>query len=697
MIIKGNRHSNGAKLAAYLMSGGKHGERVEHAELNGFGPYPDDIFKAFRSLHVMAGATGIENPLFHVQIRLPEGEQISREQWDHTTARTLKTLGLDGQPYARVFHADEITGEQHIHLAISLIDAETMKAKAVPFFKLRMKALARELEKEFDITRVKNHREGPIKYAAKKNEQQQAQRLGTDKDAIRNTIRACFEQSKNWPTFEAALEHEGMMLTLGDRRSLVVVDHAGGVHAFGKRLLGINNAQIVERLAGLDPNELPTVQQAQSVIREMKPELEPESPRPEGVIRMYRGIGSNVWPAEHGDALFFSTDPSRAAAFGKLHYVDVTAAEMAKFERPHSQRILEHESTAKNDWRTADPAIIARLKPLESTRMNAPENLKAQHPQEERRQKKQPNWNRDRANQAWEDAVMNAAIEQEKTARQFVDPKPEKETRAGGREKGQPEAYVSYGEARIRDAHTAAMFDKRAREGDPVPNAKALADALEQKGIAFAVVLPDESYRSHREQAFARAIGRKSDAFEPGEVVAVTEPRPERLRAGEWTEPPRVHKLDPANAEKYLEILSLDKSKLKGIDATKAILETSAQDRAAYWQDIRLERATNINRFAPVRSAKETSAALGNIGGRAIGSVFSLGEKLFDALFSILDPPTTPLQRHQAAEKARDERETEAERSVDFSKYTTDRAQERQNHQEQQAARDRQREPELER
>ena len=65
------------------------------------------------------------------------------------------------------------------------------------------------------------------------------------------------------------------------------------------------------------------------------------------------------------EALFFSTDPARAAAFGKLHYIDVTAAELAKFERPHSKRILEHEPIAKNDWRTADPAIIARLKPLE--------------------------------------------------------------------------------------------------------------------------------------------------------------------------------------------------------------------------------------------------------------------------------------------------------------------------------------------
>jgi hypothetical protein len=172
MIIKGNRHSNAARLADYLMNGGNHGERVEAPELRGFGPYSDDISKAFRSLHVMADASEIKKPLFHVQVRLPEGDQLTREQWEYTAERIERRLGLTGQARAMVFHIDEQTGEPHMHLAFSLIDEETLKAKPLPFFKLRLKALARELEEEFDITRVTNEREGPIKYAAKKNEQQ---------------------------------------------------------------------------------------------------------------------------------------------------------------------------------------------------------------------------------------------------------------------------------------------------------------------------------------------------------------------------------------------------------------------------------------------------------------------------------------------------------------------------------------------
>jgi ATP-dependent exoDNAse (exonuclease V) alpha subunit len=94
-------------------------------------------------------------------------------------------------------------------------------------------------------------------------------------------------------------------------------------------------------------------------------------PPAEELTRIYRGIGKNVWEAAPGEALFFSTDAARASTFGKLHYVDVTAAELASFERPHSKRILDAEPTARNDLRTDDPDIISRLQPLEPARSSS--------------------------------------------------------------------------------------------------------------------------------------------------------------------------------------------------------------------------------------------------------------------------------------------------------------------------------------
>ena len=106
------------------------------------------------------------------------------------------------------------------------------------------------------------------------------------------------------------------------------------------------------------------------------------------LIRMYRGIGNNVGIAQPGDALFFTTDPSDAAIYGQVHYVDVTLAEMAKFE---SAAV----ATWPNNWRTADPAIIARLRPLEDEWTTEPAA---------------PIWDREADNSAWEAKLADAAI-----------------------------------------------------------------------------------------------------------------------------------------------------------------------------------------------------------------------------------------------------------------------------------------------
>jgi len=299
-------------------------------------------------------------------------------------------------------------------------------------------------------------------------------------------------------------------------------------------------------------------------------------------------------------------------------------------------------------------------------------------------------WDRDGANQAWENAVTLDAQQVPSVAatRRMIE-----ETLPYKQRQGE---QVSYAETLILDARRAAMLDERAKEGDPIPNARAFADALEQKGIAFAVTTPDESYKSHRDQAFARAVGRKSDYFEPGEIVVVTEPRLERVRAGEWTAPPRVHKLDQAQAEQYLTFLSLDKSKLKGIEATKAVLDASAEERAAYWRDIRLERATDIYDRAPARAGKgaDIPAAIRKAPARVIGGAFNIGVELAGLFFSFIDAPKSP--RQQARDNLEGERLTarrnaEAEVKIDFTKYTGERAQDQRNEQQEEAARDRER------
>jgi hypothetical protein len=605
MIIKGNRHNNGGKLASYMMNGdARKGERAELYQVKDFGEAAT-IADAFRDLEIIAEATKADNALFHVQVRLPEHERLTALQWEHTADRIEKRMGLSGQPRAITFHTDDRTGERHMHVGWSLIDAEEMKAKPLPFFKFRLKALARELENEFDITRVTNEREGPILYAATKNEQQQAQRLGVDKDAIRNTIRACWERSDCGRSFDDALASEGFILAQGTRRDYVVIDHAGGLHAVGKRILGVSAGEVRARLADLDRDQMPTIEQAREFMLDL--------------------------PRDRADKL---------------------TRELAE---------VQAQIKAEQEYAKRDPV---------------------------------------RDEIQWQDALDKAAIAKEKTERQFVEPKErEPEEIRAGRERGQsgsreerawpihPPQHQSW--PGFERASTDATDDHRAEnlKGPAAhaweawcqsDSAKAYAAALDDKGIMFAAVTGEEAYRSHREADFARAIGRSSQRLKEGEIVIVTEQRPEYRRDEQTIEPPRIHKLDQSLAYKFVKGLD-DENPLPGIDATLKASDERAHQRRVDREAHRLEKATSAKDFSREipRDLTEGVRKTVRVADNLLGGIGAGVHVVADALDSLLSPKLTPEQIREG-EINQDRREAEAEASIDYSRYTAELAQQRQ-------------------
>ena len=130
MIGKGTTHDSGGRLAVYMTTGKEH-EQAELWELRGFAA--EDIKDAFRDVHIMAAATRCEKPFFHVQVRNPEGENLTNEQWQRVADRIESKLGYRDQPRAIAFHIDTRTGDRHMHIAWSRIDDETMTARPLPF------------------------------------------------------------------------------------------------------------------------------------------------------------------------------------------------------------------------------------------------------------------------------------------------------------------------------------------------------------------------------------------------------------------------------------------------------------------------------------------------------------------------------------------------------------------------------------
>ena len=283
MIAKGNPHNSGPYLAWYLAAANKGDERSELGELRGFAS--DNIFDAFSLGQLMADGTRCEKPFFHVQVRTPKGEDLTREQWRKVTDRIERRLGFADQPRAIVFHQKD--GHEHMHLVWFRIDGNDKHAIDPGLYKKKLKEVCRKLEKEMGLTIVQNERDPEAKtQSAARPEFEQSRRLKTDLKAIREDIRACWDTSDNGRSFFAALNEKGFILARGDRRAFVIVDELGGYHALSKRITGVTAKETASRLADLDASGLRSVAEAKAIQRERMQRQEEEAktmPEPKGV------------------------------------------------------------------------------------------------------------------------------------------------------------------------------------------------------------------------------------------------------------------------------------------------------------------------------------------------------------------------------------------------------------------------------
>jgi hypothetical protein len=268
MIAKGNPHNDGPYLARYLAADSKGNEQAELAELRGFAT--KNVFDAFALGQLMAEGTRCEKPFFHVQVRLPKGEQLTREQWQKVADRIERQLGFHDQPRAVVFH--QKGGQEHMHLVFSRINTDIMQAIDPGLYKRKLKQICRKLEKEMGLQQVKNDRDPDEKtQPAARPEYEQSRRLKTELKAIRESIRDCWDRSDSGRSFVAALDEKGFVFSRGDRRDFVIVDQKGGYHALSKRIIGMTVKEARGRLADIDAASLPSVAEAKALQHERHP------------------------------------------------------------------------------------------------------------------------------------------------------------------------------------------------------------------------------------------------------------------------------------------------------------------------------------------------------------------------------------------------------------------------------------------
>ncbi|MCW2368835.1 relaxase/mobilization nuclease domain-containing protein [Sphingobium sp. B11D3D] len=253
MILKGSQRSGGKQLGLHLLKT-EENEHVEIHEVRGF--VADDVMGAMKEAYALSRGTKCTKYLFSVSLNPPADESVRAEVFERACDTIEKRLGLEGQPRMIVFHEKE--GRRHAHAVWSRIDADSMTARPLPYFKRALNGIAKELYLEngwampdgFRDSRLRDPRNFTL------DEWQQAKRAGVDPREVKGAIQQAWAMSDNGPAFARALEERGLFLAQGDRRGHVALTIDGDVFAVA-RMAGLKSKEVTAKLG--DPKEFRSV------------------------------------------------------------------------------------------------------------------------------------------------------------------------------------------------------------------------------------------------------------------------------------------------------------------------------------------------------------------------------------------------------------------------------------------------------
>lgn len=262
MIFKASERGNAAELARHLMNT-RDNDHVELHEIRGF--LSDDLAGALMEADAISQGTRCKNFLFSLSLNPPEMESVSASAFEAAVEMAEQRLGLDGQPRAMVFHEKE--GRRHAHAVWSRIDADTMTARNLPFYKQKLTDLSRELylEHGWDMPRglLDPALRNPLNFS--REEWQQAKRAQIDPRLLKAGFQDCWKRSDNADALQAALEEKGYFLARGDRRGVVALDWRGEAYAL-PRYCGVKTKDVAARMG--DATHLPSVAERQRWLSE---------------------------------------------------------------------------------------------------------------------------------------------------------------------------------------------------------------------------------------------------------------------------------------------------------------------------------------------------------------------------------------------------------------------------------------------
>ena len=193
------------------------------------------------------------------------------DAFERAIDRIEDQLGLTGQPRVIVFHEKE--GRRHCHAVWSRVDAETMTARHMSHFKMKLNAISKGLylEHGWELPRGFIDKELRDRGSFDLAHWQQCKRMGRDPKALKEAIQTSWAISDSRQSFESALEAKGLFLARGDRRAHVAVTYEGEVLSLS-RMTGRKTKDIAARLG--KPDEYRSVEETmQHIAATITPKL----------------------------------------------------------------------------------------------------------------------------------------------------------------------------------------------------------------------------------------------------------------------------------------------------------------------------------------------------------------------------------------------------------------------------------------
>lgn len=260
MIFKASQRGGAGQLGLHLLKT-EENEHVEVHEVRGFAC--DDVAGAMQEIKAVATGTRCSQFLFSVSLNPPLQEDVHTDTFEGAINQIEERNNLTGQPRIIVFHEKE--GRRHAHAVWSRIDAETMTARNLPHFKMKLQDISRQLYRDNgwdmpDGMRDKKLRD-PRNFTLA--EWQQAKRTGHNAKDLKIAMQDAWNISDSQKAFARALEDRGMFLARGDKRGHVAITYSGEALSIA-RYTGKKAKEVRERLG--KPDSLRSVTETQAHI-----------------------------------------------------------------------------------------------------------------------------------------------------------------------------------------------------------------------------------------------------------------------------------------------------------------------------------------------------------------------------------------------------------------------------------------------